>query len=182
MPFTPYHFGPSAFIGLVFRKWLDLPVLVLSNVIVDIEVLIIGLFRFEYPYHWCCHTFLIGAGVGLLWGVAAYPLRHFFGRLMKIFRLPYETSLWKMLISGVLGVWLHVLFDGIYHWDIRPFWPSRVNPLYKMLIPLTRRRMDQNQLKAMCLAFFVAAFIVYVIILMLSYRSKANEIDEKRPN
>jgi hypothetical protein len=182
VPFTPYHFGPNGFIGLVFRKWLDLPVLVLANVVVDFEVLVIGLFQFGHPYHRYCHTFLIGAGVGLLWGVAAYPLRHLFKRLMQIFRIPYETSLRKMVISGILGVWLHVLFDGIYHWDIRPFWPSRINPLYKMLIPLTRRRMDQNQLEAVCLAFFVAAFIVYVIILMLSYRSKANQIDEKGHN
>ncbi len=39
MPFTPYHFGPSGFVGLVFGKWIDLPVFVLANVIVDVEVL-----------------------------------------------------------------------------------------------------------------------------------------------
>ncbi len=172
MPFTPYHFGPNGFIGLVFRKWLDLPVLVLANVIVDVEVLINWLFRLGYPIHRYCHTFLIGAGVGLFWGVAAYPLRHLFKRLMQVFRIPYETSLRKMVISGILGVWLHVLLDGIYHWDIRPFWPNHANPIYKLI--------NQKRLEAMCLAFFVAAFIVYVIILMLSYRSKANQIDEKK--
>ena len=39
MPFTPYHVGPSGFVGLVFGKWIDLPVFVLANVIVDVEVL-----------------------------------------------------------------------------------------------------------------------------------------------
>ena len=41
MPFTPYHFGPSGFVGLVFGKWIDLPVFVLANVIVDVEVLVV---------------------------------------------------------------------------------------------------------------------------------------------
>jgi len=49
MPFTPYHFGPSGFWGLAFRKWLDLPVFVLANVIVDIEVLVIWFFGLGWP-------------------------------------------------------------------------------------------------------------------------------------
>ena len=40
MPFTPYHFGPSGFIGLLFRKWLDVPVIVATNVLIDIEVIV----------------------------------------------------------------------------------------------------------------------------------------------
>ncbi|MHC4299546.1 MAG: hypothetical protein ACYS7Y_19890 [Planctomycetota bacterium] len=36
MPFTPYHFGPSGCVGLILRKWIDVPVFVLTNVIIDI--------------------------------------------------------------------------------------------------------------------------------------------------
>ena len=36
MPFTPYHFGSSGFVGLAFRKWLDVPIFVLANVIVGV--------------------------------------------------------------------------------------------------------------------------------------------------
>ena len=68
MPFTPYHFGPSGFVGLVFRKWIDMPVFVLANVIVDVEVLAVGLFGLGWPIHRYCHTLLIGAVVGALWG------------------------------------------------------------------------------------------------------------------
>jgi hypothetical protein len=39
MPFTPYYFGPNGFVGLVFKKLLDLPVFILSNIIIDFEVL-----------------------------------------------------------------------------------------------------------------------------------------------
>lgn len=171
MPFTPYHFGPCGFIGLVFRKWLDLPILILANIVVDLEVLFIGLFRHRFPVHRYFHTFLIGLAVGLLWGAAAYPLRGIFKRLMQAFRIPYQPSFWKMLLSGVLGVWLHVLVDGIYHWDIRPFWPSRARLLYHLL---TRR-----QIETVCLACLAAAFVVYMISLGLSYRSRAQQPGEK---
>lgn len=172
MPFTPYHFGPSAFIGLIFRKWLDIPVFVLANVIVDIEVLVVWLFELGYPIHRYCHTLLIGSIVGLLWGVAAYPLRHFFNRLMQIIRIPYQISFRKMLISGILGVWLHVLIDRIYHWDVRVFWPSRARPLYGLP--------SHRQVEILCLAFFAAALIVYVITVALSYRSKADQTGDQK--
>lgn len=172
MPFTPYHFGPSTFIGLVFRKWLDVPVFVLANVIVDIEVLVIYLFRLGYPTHRYCHTLLIGSVLGLLWGASAYPLRHFFGRLMRILRIPYQTGFLKMLISGILGVWLHVLIDGIYHWDVRVFWPGHARFLYNLL--------SQQQVKAICLAFFAAAVIVYAIMVVLSYKNKADQANDRK--
>ena len=158
MPFTPYHFGPSGFIGLVFRKYIDLPVFVLANVIVDIEVL----FADGWPYHrhWHWHTLLIGTVVGVIWALAAYPLRHFFKKMMQIIRIPYKTGFWKMIISGILGVWLHVVTDAIYHWDVQIFWPSKARPLWRLL--------SQGQVKAICAGFFVAAVIVYVTA-VLSY-------------
>ncbi len=133
MPVTPYHFGPSGFIGLVFRKWLDFPVFVLANVIVDFEVLVVILFNLGWPRHRYCHTFLIGAAVGVLWGVAAWPLRNLFKKLMKLFRIPYKTSLSKMLISGILGLWLHILIDGAYHFDVKILWPNISISLWRMI-------------------------------------------------
>jgi hypothetical protein len=156
MPFTPYHFGPSGFIGLVFRKWLDIPVFVLANVVVDVEVLVIWLLGLGWPVHRYFHTLLIGAAVGAVWGIAAYPFRHFFGKIMRILRIPYQTGFWKMVVSGVLGVWLHVVIDAIYHWDVRIFWPSNAKPLYGLI--------SQGWVKAICVAFFFAALILYTIV------------------
>jgi membrane-bound metal-dependent hydrolase YbcI (DUF457 family) len=164
MPFTSYHFGPSGFIGLVFRKHIDLPVFVLANVIVDIEVL----FADGWPKHGYAHTLLIGTVVGVIWALVAYPLRRFFKKIMQIIRIPYKTGFWKMIISGVLGVWLHVVTDGIYHWDVRIFWPSKARPLHRLL--------SQGQLKAICAGFFVAAVIVYATV-VLSY-GKQNKAEK----
>ncbi|MHC4641289.1 MAG: hypothetical protein ACYS32_06565, partial [Planctomycetota bacterium] len=78
MPFTPYHFGPSGLIGLALRKWIDIPVFVLANVIVDIEVLIMVLLDVRYPIHRYTHTLLLGAAAGIIWALAAWPLRTVF--------------------------------------------------------------------------------------------------------
>ena len=165
MPFTPYHFGPSGFVGLVFRKWIDIPVFVLANVVVDIEVLVIMLLGIGKSVHRYCHTLLIGAVVGVIWAVAAYPLRHFFKKIMQIFRVRYETSFCKMLISGILGVWFHVLIDSLCWGDVRPFWPLDANPLLNLVTVRTVR--------LVCIILFVPAIFLYVIA-AVSYARKNN--------
>ena len=169
MPFTPYHFGPSGFIGLVFRKWIDIPVFVLANVIVDVEVLVVGFMGLGWPIHRYCHTLLIGAAVGALWGIAAYRLRHLFRGVMNLLDIPYQTSLRKMVISGVLGVWLHVLIDGAYHFDVKMFWPSKSMWLWRVV----HRRIGEGQIKLICLVLFVAACIVYVLSVKVFRRNSA---------
>jgi membrane-bound metal-dependent hydrolase YbcI (DUF457 family) len=91
--------------------------------------------------------------LGLLWGIAAYPLRHFFEKIMQVLRIPYQTSFRKMVVSGVLGVWLHVVIDAIYHWDVQMLWPSKAKPLWQLI--------SQGQVEILCVGFFVAAAIAY---------------------
>jgi len=158
MPFTPYHFGPSGFIGLVFRKCIDIPVFILANVIVDIEVLVIMLFNLGWPRHRYCHTFLIGAAVGALWGLAAWPLRNLFKKIMQLLRITYKTSLPKMLISGILGIWLHILIDGAYHFDVKILWPNISTSIWKMI----HRHLGKEQIETICLIFFLAALVPYI--------------------
>jgi predicted N-acetyltransferase YhbS len=164
MPATPYHFGPSAFIGLIFRKWLDIPVFVLANIIVDIEVLAIAVFGLGRPIHRYAHTLLIGAGVGVIWAMAAYPARPLFAKLMQLLRIPYKTNFRKMLISGVLGVWFHVLIDGIYHWDVRMFWPSNSKLLFNIV--------PHDWIEPICVVFFFAAIILYAFAVKLYLKEK----------
>ena len=173
MPFTPYHFGPSGFIGLVFGKWIDLPVFVLANVIVDVEVLIFGMLVLHGSVHRYCHTLLIGAVVGALWGIAAYPLRRFFKRMMRVFYIPYKTSLRKMVISGVLGVWLHVLIDQAYHFDVKIFWPSKNMWLWRMM----SGHITKQQIETICMLFFIAAFVLYILAVTVFRRNWVKDDD-----
>ena len=74
MPYTPYHFGPNGLVGLLFRRWLDLPMLLLVNVIIDVEVLADNYFQPGWPSHqfWHFHTLLIGGLVGAALGLIIY--------------------------------------------------------------------------------------------------------------
>ncbi|UCC97848.1 MAG: hypothetical protein JSW66_18630 [Phycisphaerales bacterium] len=159
MPFTPYHLGPSGFVGLLLRKWIDVPVFILANVIVDVEVLFLGLTGIGAPYHRYVHTLLFGAAVGALWGAAAYPLRRVFKTVMRTLCISYEPHLLKMVISGILGVWLHVLIDGTYHHDVKVLWPSQTTSLWVAVMS----RISREQVRTICLVFFIGAVIPYAL-------------------
>ena len=60
MPLTPFHWGPSSWIGIIFFKIFDFPTLFVSSVIVDIEPLCVILFNLNYPLHGFFHSFLGG--------------------------------------------------------------------------------------------------------------------------
>ena len=160
MPYPAYHLGPSGFFGLALRKWIDIPVFVLANVIVDLEVL----FAPKWPIHqyWHFHSLLIGGVAGAIWGIIAYkfkPLKWLFEWGMRLIRLPYKTNLWKTVISGVLGVWLHVVLDAVYHYDVLLFWPIKAKQLQRPLW----RLVTQEQEKAICIGFWIAGIILYVL-------------------
>lgn len=102
MPFTPLHFGPHACVALPLRRYVDLPVFLLTNVVVDVEPLLVLTFNLNYPLHGYCHTLLIGGLLGLLLGTIAFAFRGVFAAV-RLARLPYEPSLGKMVIAGVAG-------------------------------------------------------------------------------
>jgi len=155
LPITPYHFGPSGLIGYVFRKWIDFPVFVLANVIVDFEVLAVSHFNLGWPIHRYAHTFLIGALVGAAWGLVAFLFKPVMNFGMNLLRINYKSDFKKMLISGVLGVWLHVLIDGFYHYDVKPLWPYKVNFLWKLML--------REHIKTACLICLVIFVFLYML-------------------
>lgn len=168
MPFTPYHFGPSGCVALPLRKYIDIPVFVLVNVVIDLEPGIVLAFDLNYPLHGYCHTFLFGTIIGLVWALAAYAARNYLKRLMNFFGLPYQTSLGKMIISGLLGIWFHVLIDSFCWSDIRPFWPSNANPLSNLT--------TLNTVRLLCAISFIPAIAFYII----AVRSHAKEANRRK--
>ncbi len=159
MPYPVYHIGASGFLGLVFRRWLDIPVFLLANVVVDIEVLL----RNDWPYHQYLHTLLIGAAVGALWGLIGYRLRGPFKKLMRLFRMPHKTTIRKAIISGILGVWLHAVTDAIYHPDVHLLWPYKKRVLHALV--------QSGELKAICATLLAAAVLIYLTEVLLKNKA-----------
>ncbi len=163
MPFTPYHFGPSGFVGLALRKWLDVPVFVLANVVVDLEPLAVILLDLNYPLHGYVHTFLGGTVVALFWGLIAYRGRSILQWLMKLLHVSYETNFCKMLLSAIGGIWFHILLDSFCWEDTRPFWPLNTNPFANVITAET--------IYLLCTISFIPAVILYIIA-VASYKKK----------
>ena len=165
MPFPVYHLGPSGFVGLLFRRWLDPAVIIAANVVVDFEVLFApGMLPHR---HWHLHSWLTGALVGAVFGGCLYmvkPVRRAIVWGMKLLRIPYKPSLWKMTVSGALGVCVHVLIDGLYHYDVEPLFPRRGNPLWRWLFDMTHSNdLNQAKIKLICVLLFIPAILLYVL-------------------
>lgn len=155
MPFTPFHFGPSSCVALPLKRYIDFPVFVFVNVIVDLEPLAVMLFGLNYPLHGYCHTFLIGSLVGILWAVVAYSGKGILQKLMRLLHLSYKANFTKMLFSAVLGIWFHILLDALIYPDIRPFYPLMVNPMYGII--------TGSAVYLICIISFIPALILYTI-------------------
>ncbi len=168
MPITLYHFGPSGFIALLLGRRLDLPAFVLVNVAIDIEVVAIILLGLGDPVHRYAHTLLGGAVLGVFCGLFSVPLSPLFSRWMHLLRLPYEPSLVKAILSGVLGVWLHVFIDALYHRDVRLGWPTDAMPLWK----ITAHLFPEYRVEHLCVLFFPAGVILYMILMALQDRRR----------
>ncbi len=172
MPYTPYHFGPSSLIGLLLRRWVDIPVFVLVNMAIDIEIFVAELWHprgFGQRY---VHTLLLGAVAGILCGIVAYFFRGYFKWIMDKIQIPYKTNILKMILSGILGAWVHIFIDALYQSEVLLFWPSRLaNPLCLF----SRRKVD-----LLCVFCFLAAFAVYIWILAKRSKKMQGQLEKEK--
>lgn len=179
MPFTPYHFGPSGFVGLLLRKWLDVPVFVAANVLVDVEVLADGHIQPGWPVHqlWHFHTLLVGGLAGAIFGAIVYyvkPLRWCSEKSMALIGLPGRATLLSMVLAGLLGAWLHVLIDSFYHYDVQLFWPYRDNTIFRWINSGTFSNMYDTQrwVVFICEVFWGLMVGLYILLLALRLKKK----------
>lgn len=159
MPFTPFHFGPHACIALPLQRFIDVPIFISANIAIDIEPLLVMVNGFDHPLHGYCHTFLFGSLVGLLLGLVAFRFRELIRKAMTLLRLPYSTNLLKMAVSGIIGAWMHILFDMPLYHDIKPFYPlSAANPLYAIV--------SEGSVYGTCALFFLPALMIYLYMIL----------------
>lgn len=179
MPFTPYHFGPSGFFGLLFRRWIDVPVFVAVNVLIDVEVLADAAIAPGWPTHqlWHFHTLLVGGLTGAILGALVYgigPLRRVSEKSMAIVGLPVKATLFSMVTAGLLGAWLHVLIDSFYHYDVQLFWPYARNPVNVWIRRVSHWGYDdvQQTIRLICLIFWGLMTGLYALLLIRRLKKK----------
>lgn len=173
MPYTPYHIGLNGFIGLLFRRRLDVPMILLANVLLDLEVLAAGWVGFEGRVHQFLHlhTLLLGGAAGAAMGAAVYllkPLRKLCEWALTLLGLPYRAKLAPMMLGGLLGAWLHVTIDALYHLDVQPFWPYPGNPLIRNFIgPFGLYSSTlQRTVRTALLAFWGLFLALYLLLIL----------------
>ncbi|RKY04138.1 MAG: hypothetical protein DRP56_10430 [Planctomycetota bacterium] len=174
MPFTPYHFGPSGFVGLLFRRWVDVPVFIAGNILIDTEVIADKFIQPGWPVHqvWHFHTLLIGGLAGAIFGLLVYyikPFRWICEKFMSLIGLPSKTTLLSMILAGLLGAWLHVFIDSFYHYDIQIFWPHKDNTMFRWINAgnWANRAAAQRQVLLWCRIFWGLTLGLYAVSLAL---------------
>jgi membrane-bound metal-dependent hydrolase YbcI (DUF457 family) len=162
MPFTPYHFGPNLAVGLVFKRWINIPALVLMNVVMDIEPLIVILLNIHnYPEHGLTHTYGGAIALALLASLFLNAIKKPMNDMMGLVGLRQSNTLTSIVIGCLLGAVFHVFLDSFMYHDIKPFFPFDVNPF--------SNRAEPGDVRFFCVVCYGAAVIIYGG--MLAYRT-----------
>jgi membrane-bound metal-dependent hydrolase YbcI (DUF457 family) len=158
MPFTPFHLGPSSWIGLILFKFLDFPSFLLASVIVDVEPFAVIFFGLRYPLHGFFHTFVGGSIIAMLAALTMYYLRNNVRKFTNVFHLEQDSSFKKILWTSFLGVYFHILLDAPLYTDIQPFYPIANNPLFGLF--------SSSQIYFFCSISFLIAIVLYFVRLL----------------
>ena len=166
MPFTSFHWGQGLLFGLLLLSYVDLPTLLVSSVIIDVEPFAVLTLNLRYPLHGYLHTFLGGTIVAFLLGLVMSRVRGTLLPLMSFFRLEQKASFKSIVIASLFGIYLHILLDSPLYPDIRPFYPLGFNPLqsHSMFIGF--------DIYTFCVLSFIGAAIAYAARLFLRKTSR----------
>lgn len=120
MPFTPFHLGPGALFKAIGGKHFSFMVFGGAQVLMDIEPLI-GIIQNKPILHGYTHTLAGALVIGIVAGLTGKPIASFVLRLLNMLHHPLT---WTAAFAGAfIGTFSHIVFDGIMHADMAPWWP-----------------------------------------------------------
>ncbi len=133
MPFTPFHWGPSSWLGLLLFRFINLGGFLVASVIVDIEPFCVLVFNLNYPLHGFFHSFLGGTIAAMVLSGVFYRFRAVINKILTPLKLAQESSYRVILFSCFIGVYFHIFLDSFLYTDIKPFFPLAGNPFYGLI-------------------------------------------------
>lgn len=155
MPFTPFHWGPTACIGFTFFRSFDFPTLLTATTVIDFEPLCVLVFDLDYLHHGVFHSFVGSSLLAGITGVVMYLLKDKIKEIMADFNLQQDSSFRKILWSSFFGFYFHVLLDALLYKEMQPFYPLKGNPLYSVV---------SWQMYLVCGLSFLVAAALYVLV------------------
>ena len=157
MPFTPFHWGPTLFIGLLFLQYLDLPSLFMSSVAPDVEGLYLLVFRPFMPHHGLIHTYVTASIIGVIAAAVMYSLKGLMGKMMKKIGLYQTSSFTKTLYSSILGAYSHIFLDSFLYPEMNPLYPLLGNPF----VGIASEYLRYMAVYGLCGLSFLVGLIIY---------------------
>jgi membrane-bound metal-dependent hydrolase YbcI (DUF457 family) len=155
MPFTPYHVGPALLVALLLYPLLDIPTFLIASVIIDIEPLAVTMGFVNWPMHGVFHSLTVGTLVGIALAIPMYIVSKIIKPIQIGRTIPRERTFKNLVITSIIGIWIHVLLDSFLYNDLNLFYPIKWNPLLNYL--------SINIVTNFCIISVPIAFIIYLI-------------------
>ncbi len=116
----------------MFFPLLNIPILIVSSVIVDIEPFLMNL------QHLFFHSYVGATIVAILVAALAVPLKRKIEWISAhLVFLPQKATFRNILVASLLGVWLHVFLDSFLYPEMQPFFPLDGNPFLYLVSSAT---------------------------------------------
>ncbi len=155
MPFTPFHFGPALFFGLLLFRYIHFPTFLIANVIVDIEPFLILFFNSGHSLHGFFHSFAGGSIAAVILALLMVKMDKYLQNLLVTLKLSQDFSSKSIWMASFSGIFLHILFDSPLYRDIKPFYPSDFNPFFNTGF------FTGFDIYFLCILLFVAGVVIY---------------------
>ena len=165
MPLTPLHYPIAFIVYLASKKNLDLPVLVVSSMLPDIEIPVVWLLSNGSYDRLILHSFLGSIVFGLpLTIFLLYPLyKMFFSKILNSRTVFSQHRSMKILvISCLIGLVSHVIVDALHHPYNPLFWPF--SPLSFGGIILFGNLILASNLTYMVFTVLLVSIFIYAVL------------------
>lgn len=153
MPFTPFHLGPGLLAGLLFKRLVNLPAVLLAGLIIDVKAAYCFIFA-SCALHGFFHTFLGALLLSVPVVVLVYLLRKPLSEISNFLKISQSYSLQSIVLGAVSGAFMHIILDSFLYDEMSPFFPAAGNPLFGIL--------DTSTVYSLCAVLLAAGLLIYI--------------------